>query len=139
MPDPTTASGEPRRFRAELYDRPQYRAELAVEMEVYGSHIGVRGFTSLPQADMLADLLHLGPGVRLLDIGAGRGFPGLYIAQKTGCSVVITDVPAGAVHNALGRVKGKALRRRASFLLAGAERLPFRAGVFDAVTNTDVL
>ena len=139
MPDQIPAGTEPKRFRAELYDRPQSRAELAVEKEVYGAHVGVRGYTSLSQADTLAERLHLGPGMRLLDIGAGRGFPGLYIAERTGCSVVITDLPAGAVRNALGRVKDKALGRRSAFLLAGATHLPFRPRIFDAITNTDVL
>ncbi len=139
MPDQTDAGAEPKRFRAEIYDRPQSPAELEVEKEVYGATLGVRGYTSLSQADTLAERLHLAPGMRLLDIGAGRGFPGLYIAERTGCSVVITDLPAGAVRNALGRVPESGLRGRCAFLLAGAERLPFRPRVFDAITNTDVL
>ena len=31
--------------------------------------------------------------VRLLDLGAGRGWPGLYLAVRTGCQVVLSDVP----------------------------------------------
>ncbi len=130
---------EIKRFRSEIYDRPQSAAELAVDEEVFGAALGVRGYTPPAQADILLDRLELAPGMRLLDIGAGRGWPGLYIAQKTGCFVVITDVPAGAVRNAFERAREGTLRNRSAFLLAGGARLPFRPRVFDAVTNTDVL
>ncbi len=136
--DPKTLA-ETKRFRSEIYDRPQSAAELAVDEEVFGAALGIRGYTPPSQADILADRLQLAPGMRLLDIGAGRGWPGLYIAQKAGCSVVITDVPAGAVRNAFDRAKEGTLRNRSAFLLAGGAQLPFRPRVFDAVTNTDVL
>ena len=30
------------------------------------------------------------PLTRLLDVGSGRGWPGLYLAGRTGCRVVLT-------------------------------------------------
>ena len=38
-------------------------------------------------------MLGLGPGRRLLDVGGGQGWPGLYLARQTGCTVVRTPVP----------------------------------------------
>jgi hypothetical protein len=41
----------------------------------------------------LARELHLSAADRLLDLGSGRGWPGLYLAARTGCAVVLTDLP----------------------------------------------
>jgi protein-L-isoaspartate O-methyltransferase len=67
-------------------------ASRAVERSVIGANFGTNGYTTLPQARALIKTLHLGPGARLLDIGAGRGWPGLYLAQATGCETVLSDV-----------------------------------------------
>jgi hypothetical protein len=37
--------------------------------------------------------LGLGPGRRLLDVGAGYGWPGRYLARETRCTVILTDLP----------------------------------------------
>ena len=79
------------------------------------------------------------PQARLLDIGAGRGWPGLYLAKKTGCNAVLTDLPLAAIRNSLARAKQHRLQPRSSFLLTSGSLLPFRPRVFDAVTHTDAL
>ena len=53
---------------------------------------GANGYTTAAQANLLAQRLDLGPGKRLLDVGSGRGWPGLYLAASTGCTVVLTDL-----------------------------------------------
>ncbi len=126
------------RFSA-VYARPQTKAELAMEMEVFGASEGVRGYTTIAQADALAERLALRPGMRLLDIGAGRGWPGLYLARTTGCQVVVTDLPPAALHNGMERARRNRLGERCSFLVASGTHLPFRRQVFDAIVHTDVL
>lgn len=126
------------RFSA-VYARPQTKAELAMEMEVFGASEGVRGYTTIAQADALAERLALRPGMRLLDVGAGRGWPGLYLARATGCQVVLTDLPPAALRNGMERARRRRLDRRCSFLVASGNSLPFRPRVFDAVVHTDVL
>ena len=64
-----------------------------IELAVIGGDWGANGYTTMAQADTLARELGLRPGVRLLDLGAGRGWPGLYLAAGTGCQVVLADVP----------------------------------------------
>ena len=123
----------------DLYARPQTEADLAVEREVYGANVGVRGYTTLDQADALAERLALRPGTRLLDIGAGRGWPGLYLARQSGCEVVLTDTPAPALLTAAEGARRLRLWERSSFLLASGTRLPFRPRAFDAIVHTDVL
>jgi hypothetical protein len=64
-----------------------------IEQRVIGGDWGANGFTTMAQADTLADELHLSAADRLLDVGTGRGWPGLYVAAQTGCRVVLTDLP----------------------------------------------
>jgi cyclopropane fatty-acyl-phospholipid synthase-like methyltransferase len=47
----------------------------------------------MAQADTLAGELRLSAGDRLLDLGSGRGWPGLYLAASSGCQVVPSDLP----------------------------------------------
>ncbi len=126
------------RFSA-VYSRPQTKAELAMEMEVFGASEGMRGYTTVAQVDALAERLALRPGMRLLDIGAGRGWPGLHLARTTRCRVVLTDLPPAALRNGMERARRRRLDRRCSFLVASGNSLPFRPRVFDAVVHTDVL
>ncbi len=126
------------RFSA-VYARPQTKAELAMEMEVFGASEGVRGYTTVAQADALAERLALRPGMRLLDVGAGRGWPGLYLARATGCRVVLTDLPPAALRNGMERARRRRLDRRCSFLAASGTHLPFQPRTFDAVVHTDTL
>lgn len=124
---------------SDTYSKGQSRAHLAAEREVFGTNEGIHGHTTVAQADLLAERLALRPGMRLLDIGSGQGWPGLYLARTTGCEAVLTDLPLPALRNALARARRHRLQGRCSFVLASATRLPFRPRVFDAVVHTDVL
>jgi len=77
--------------------------------------------------------------MRLLDVGAGRGWPSLYLAQMTGCEAVITDIPEAAINSALTRANRSGLSETSTFLLACGTHLPFRSQTFDAVVHTDAL
>ena len=123
----------------QIYNRVTSRAMLLVEKEVIGANVGANGYTTVTQADSLAEHLALRPGTRLLDIGAGRGWPGLHLAKKTGCEVVLTDLPLAALRDAVARAGRQRLKRRCAFLLASGARLPFRLRTFDSIVHTDVL
>jgi cyclopropane fatty-acyl-phospholipid synthase-like methyltransferase len=125
---------------AAYYGRGKSRAERAVEREVFGTNEGIHSYTTPAQADQLAEALALRPGLRMLDVGAGFGWPGLYLARTTGCDAVLTDVPAGAVRSAAASAyRRRSLWRRCTFALASGDRLPFRSRSFDAVVHSDVL
>jgi cyclopropane fatty-acyl-phospholipid synthase-like methyltransferase len=95
------------------------------------------GYTTLSQADRIAELLRLGPGRRLLDLGSGRGWPGARVADATGCDLVVTDLPLLALRDARG-VAPEAGGARA-VVCADGRLLPFREACFDAVCHADVL
>ena len=124
---------------SEVYAKAQTEAELAMEREVFGANEGIRGYTTVAQADALAKRLALRPGMRLLDIGAGRGWPGLYLARTTGCQVIVSDLPLPALRDGMERAHRYRVQGRSSFVLASGTHLPFRRRVFDAIAHTDVL
>jgi len=112
---------------------------LDIESEALDADYGSTGYTTRVQADELARHLRLEPGDRLADIGSGSGWPGLYIAQQTGCRVVGTDLPFDGLQRAQERSITDGLTGRASYAAATGRQQPFRAGSFDAVVHTDVL
>ncbi len=126
------------RFRPR-YDRAGSRAEREVERVAIGANVGVNGYTTIAQADELARRLHLTSGVRVLDVGCGRGYPSVYLASTTGCSVIGSDLPLTSLRTGLARASRERLGRRAMFVAASAVHLPFLPESFDAVVHTDVL
>lgn len=109
-----------------------------IEERVIGEAWGANGFTTKEQADQLAGSLGLGEGVRLLDIGSGRGWPGLYLAKKSGCSVVVSDMPVEGLVTAIERAERERINCLGG-ISATARDLPFRPESFDAIVHTDVL
>ena len=110
-----------------------------IEQRVIGGDWGANGYTTMAQADTLAGELHLSAGDRLLDLGSGRGWPGLYLAARTGCRVVLADLPLEGLRVATNRAASEGLASRTGVVAAAASGLPFRTGGFDVVIHTDVL
>jgi 2-polyprenyl-3-methyl-5-hydroxy-6-metoxy-1,4-benzoquinol methylase len=110
-----------------------------IERRIIGGDWGANGFTTMAQADTLARELGLSAADRLLDLGTGRGWPGLYLAAKTGCRVVLADLPLEGLRVAANRAASEGLAACTGVVAAAASGLPFRAGSFDAVIHTDVL
>ena len=124
---------------AERYSVAQTDVTRGIERVVIGGDWGANGYTTVAQADALAHLLRLRTGMRLLDLGAGRGWPGLYLAGSTGCDVVLSDVPVEGLRAAGTRARHERLSDRSAAVVASARLLPFRARAFDAIVHTDVL
>jgi len=124
---------------AERYRVAPAEVSRRVELAVIGGDWGANGYTTKAQADLLGRELGLGPGVRLLDLGAGRGWPGLYLAAATGCQVVLSDVPIEALRAAAARARQERLLGRAAPVAASARAQPFGPAVFDAIVHADVL
>ena len=110
-----------------------------IERAVIGADWGANGYTTVAQADLLGELLHLVPATRLLDLGAGRGWPGLYLAVRSGCRVVLSDVPLDGLRAAAARSEREGVPDRVAAVSSSARAMPFVPGSFDAVVHTDVL
>jgi SAM-dependent methyltransferase len=110
-----------------------------IERRVLGGSWGANGFTTVSQADHLGAALRLAAGKRLLDIGTGRGWPGLYLAARSGCDVALADLPIEGIQIALRRAAEEEVVRCLGGVVSSAGYLPFAAGSFDAAVHTDVL
>jgi cyclopropane fatty-acyl-phospholipid synthase-like methyltransferase len=123
----------------QTYAVGEHRVAREVELRTLGSDFGANGYATLAEVSELAGILGLAPGRMLLDIGSGQGWPGLYLARQTGCTVVLTDVPFEGLATAARRAIREGLRGRARALAARGQMLPLRPAAFDAAIHTDVL
>src|SRR5262245_9742932 len=122
----------------ERYGRPATDATRELERAVIGGDFGANGYTTRAQADLLGVRLRLTKADRLLDVGTGRGWPGLYLAATSGCSVVLADIPEEGLLNARERAAAQGLGDQSVEVVASARRLPFQEQSFDAIVHTDV-
>jgi ubiquinone/menaquinone biosynthesis C-methylase UbiE len=88
----------------------------------------VEPFNFVTQRDLIrfAGYLSIGPGDTLVDLGCGRGGPGLWMARETGADLIAVDLSAVGIGHARQRIAGFGLEGRARFLVADlcATRLP---------------
>jgi len=123
----------------ERYAAGQNEATVALERDVIGGDFGANSYTTRAQADALLEALELRRGERLLELGAGRGWPGLYLAKRSGCDVVLTDQPVAGLRDARGRARRERIHRRSECIVATGAALPFRSRTFDAIVHSDML
>lgn len=110
-----------------------------LERSVYGCDYGNTSGTTRLEAEQISRLLGLRPAAKLLDLGAGSGWPGLYLAQLTGCEVVLVDLPVAALRIARERAAADGLAERCRAVAADGAALPFQDASFDALNHSDVL
>src|ERR1700693_3319780 len=117
------------------------RAAVLRELEccVLGCDYGGTSWTTRYEASRIAELLELRPGERLLDVGAGSGWPALFLAQTTSCDATLVDLPLTGLRVALERATADGLQQRCRVIVADGAALPFDDGSFDAVSHSDVL
>lgn len=123
----------------QLYEPVQADVMLTIEQCSCGSDYGAISWTTRAEADRVARLLNLAPGIRLLEIGAGTGWPGLYLVRISGCDVVLTDVLVSGLQIAARRAASDKMQETCWTVTADATALPFGDNLFDAVSHSDVL
>lgn len=122
-----------------IYRQGRLPVMQAIERRTCGCAYGATSWTTRDEADLIAAALGLGLGLELLDIGAGSGWPGLYLVAKSGCGVTLTDLPASGLEIALERAAREGLADRCRTVRADAARLPFADASFDVINQSDVL
>lgn len=121
------------------YRQGQLPAVQAIERAVCGCDYGGTSWATRDEAGQIAAALELAPGVRLLEVGAGSGWPALYLAGQSGCDVTLVDLPLEGIRIAAGRAARDRLAGTCLAVVADAARLPFRDGCFDVINHSDVL
>lgn len=131
------------RAKREAFDL-EYRQGLlpamqGVERAVCGCDYGSTAWTTRDEADWIASALGLRAGVVLLEIGAGSGWPALYMGRERGCDVVLTDLPLEGLAIARERAARDGLSTACTALCADAAQLPIGDDSFDVINHSDVL
>jgi ubiquinone/menaquinone biosynthesis C-methylase UbiE len=121
------------------YAQGQQPVLQAVERAVCGCAYGSTAWTTRDEAERILGALQLRPGVGLLEIGAGSGWPALYLAARSGCTAVLTDLPQDGLRIAKERAGREGLSGRCRAAIANGAQLPFRTAGFDAINHSDVL
>lgn len=114
-------------------------ALLAAEAEALGTDYRANGYTTMAQAAEIARELMLEPGQLLVDIGAGCGWPGLYLAAKHSCAVISLDPVVEGVEVGKQRIAADGLGELVWPVCASGDALPLRSRSVDAVIHVDVL
>lgn len=86
--------------------------------------------------DELTQKILLRPGMRVLDLGCGKGLTSVFLAKKFGVSVFAADLWIEPTEN-YERFKSFAVDDRVFPIYAEAHALPFARGFFDAVVSID--
>jgi cyclopropane fatty-acyl-phospholipid synthase-like methyltransferase len=84
----------------------------------------------------MAEELELKPGMRVLDLGCGKGLTSVFLAKEFGVTVYATDLWITATENAR-RFQALGLEDRVIPIHADANALPYADGFFDAAVTVD--
>lgn len=126
-------------FFEQQHEQNTHPAMLALEKRVLGCDFGGTSWTTLEQAKQMPEALGLAPDSHLLEIGAGTGWPGLYLAGQTGCRVTLLDLPVNSLAYALRRARDELPNNACCAVAASAAALPFQDECFTIISHSDVL
>ncbi len=114
-------------------------AVRAVERDVLGCDYGATSWTTREQAERLMSLLSLDSSTRLLDVGSGSGWPGLYLSKESNCNITLLDMPLVGLEQSLERAASDSMIQQVSVINGSGTSLPFADSCFDRLSHSDVL
>jgi SAM-dependent methyltransferase len=94
------------------------------------------GANSLWLTEWLTEAMHLHPGMRVLDLGCGRGASSVFVHREFDVQVWATDLWF-SVDERAQRIRDADADHAVFPIQADARALPFAAGFFDAVVSID--
>lgn len=110
-----------------------------LEQLALGCDYGGTSWTTRQQVEGIVKSLRLRADSRLLDIGAGAGWPGLLLGKLAGCDVTLLDIPLNALSQAAARVAADKMQEQVSIVSGSGTALPFNDESFDRISHSDVL
>jgi ubiquinone/menaquinone biosynthesis C-methylase UbiE len=126
------------RLNQEFYDAQSPVFQTITNQVCDCCYIGT-SWTTRNEADVMIEHLRLLASHDLLDIGAGAGWPGLYLALQTGCAVTLLDLPETGLRLAQARAEADGMTSQLSTVQGDAADMPFSSESFTAISHSDVL
>src|ERR1700744_5568068 len=97
-----------------------------VRLETYGQDFGQTSWVTTEESLEIPQLLGLGPGSSVLEMGCGSGGYALHLAEKVGCRLLGLDINAAGVRKANQLALAAGLASRAHFEQCDVSKnLPF--------------
>ena len=121
------------------YDLSKLPEIKKVEQAALGCDYCGTSWTTRQQVDEVVESLQLGSASKLLDIGAGAGWPGLLLGKLSNCDVTLLDIPLNALTQAAERASSDGMMAKVSIVSGSGTSLPFLDRSFDSVSHSDVL
>ena len=125
----------------ETYQGPPSTVERRIWQDVFGDEypngLDPYSFISRTELGRFAAELRVGRGETLVDLGCGRGGPGLWVAGATGAHLIGVDISENALEAA--RARAGAMDIAAEFRNGSFEASGLPSGTADAVMSVDAL
>jgi methylase of polypeptide subunit release factors len=131
------ADEEERRERfEEQYGPVRSEGSRLVEVRALGRDLGSNGYATFDEAHALVDLLRPSRPRMLLDLGSGRGWPGVLVGEELDCRLVASDIPRNALIDARASMRSRGLA--GGVTVADGRWLPFASTSFGGIIHADV-
>ncbi|PWT86325.1 MAG: class I SAM-dependent methyltransferase [Proteobacteria bacterium] len=132
---------------AQIFDEgfasPASAVTQRVWREVYGPEYpdGVEPYSYVTRSELARFCVDLAidDKAHLVDIGCGRGGPGLWVAAHTGARLTGVDIAARALKASEERARSLGLENRTRYLLGSFDALPLESNSADAIMSVDAL
>ena len=110
-----------------------------VYKEDYPEEANPDSFITNTDLQNIAKNLNVGPGMTFVDLGCGRGGPGLWIAQETGANYLGIDFSENAIEEARHRALTIKITSNFEFQVGTMYSLNLPENSFDGAISIDVL
>jgi SAM-dependent methyltransferase len=126
-----------------VFEAPPSMVQARIWTEVYGSEYPaeLEPYSHVTRAELRAFVDYL--GVRgdetLVDIGCGRGGPGLWVAATSGATLLGVDVSPTALDDAARRAVALGLEDRSRFVVGSFDAIPTGTGTAAGLMSVDAL
>ena len=115
------------------------RVWAAVLGAEYPTELAPFSFTTRSELARITREVRVGPTELLVDVGSGRGGPGLWVAATTGARYLAVDIAVAGLIEVKRRAASLGLGERVQTAEGSFERLPLSDSQADAVMSIDAL
>ena len=126
-----------------VFDAPPSAVQARIWTQVFGSEYPTEldPYSYITRTELAAFVNHLGlaAGQTLVDVGCGRGGPGLWVAATSGASLLGVDISPTAVDDAARRASALGLGGRARFLVGTFDAIPAVSETAAGLMSVDAL